>query len=70
MAYHKNLKILDTRKNCCNYPKVGTVSFYDRVMAPKGADRMTNSVDPEQTALQEQSDLGLHCLHSPICPKT
>ena len=24
---------------------------------------MANSVDPDQTALQEQSDLGLHCLH-------
>ena len=29
---------------------------------------MANSVDPDQTApLQEQSDLGLHCLHMPIC---
>ena len=24
---------------------------------------MANSVDPDQTLLQEQSDLGLHCLH-------
>ena len=36
---------------------------------------MANSVDPDQTApstlirllLQEQSDLGLHCLHMPFC---
>ena len=30
---------------------------------------MANSVDPDQTA-PEQSDLGLHCLPSLICPKT
>ena len=29
---------------------------------------IANSVDPDQTALQ--SDLGLHCLPRPICPKT
>ena len=29
-----------------------------------------NSVDPDQTALQEQSFLGLHCLQKPVCPKT
>ena len=27
---------------------------------------MTNSVDPDQTAPKEQSDLGLHCFR-PIC---
>ena len=32
---------------------------------------MANSEDPDQTApLEEQSDLGLHCLPRPICPKT
>ena len=31
---------------------------------------MANSVDPDQTALlKEQSDLGLHCLPRPVCPK-
>ena len=29
---------------------------------------MSNSVDPDQTALQEQSDLGLHCLFRQFCP--
>ena len=32
-----------------------------------------NSVDPDQTTpvgVQEQSDLGLHCLPRHICPKT
>ena len=28
---------------------------------------MANSVDPDQTLLQEQSDLGLHCLLIPFC---
>ena len=31
-------------------------------MRPKDADGMANSVDPDQTALKEQSDLGLHYL--------
>ena len=38
--------------------------LYRRVLSPKDADRMANSVDPEQ------SDLGLHCLPRHICPKT
>ena len=32
------------------------------------ADGMTNSVDPVQTAPKEQSELGVHCLLSYICP--
>ena len=39
-------------------------------MHPKDADGMANSVDPDQTASSEQSDLGLHCLLRPICPNT
>ena len=31
---------------------------------------MTNNEDPDQTAPQEQSDLGLHCFVSSICPNT
>ena len=35
------------------------------------ADRMTNSEDPDQTApFKEQSDQGLRCFVSPICPYT
>ena len=30
---------------------------------------MANSVDPDQTAPKEQSDLGLHCLHMPFRQK-
>ena len=28
---------------------------------------MANSVHPDQTAPEEQSDLGLHCFHVPFC---
>ena len=35
-------------------------------MSPYDADRMANSVDPDQTA----PDLGLHCLPRQICLKT
>ena len=40
---------------------------YNAVVYQKDADRMTHSVNPDQTA-PEQSDLGLHCLLRPICP--
>ena len=39
-------------------------------MRPKDADGIANSVDPDQTAPKEQSDLGLHCLLSSIFPNT
>ena len=39
-------------------------------MGPEDADRIANSVDPDQTGPKEQSDLGLHCLPRPIYPKT
>ena len=31
---------------------------------------MANNVEPDQTAPEEQSDLGLHCLFRPICLNT
>ena len=65
--YRKNPKIWDTRKICYNHPKILTKWLFHRVMCPKDADVMANSVDPDQTA---QSDLGLHCLPRPVCPKT
>ena len=33
-------------------------------------DGLANSVDSEQTAHQEQSDLGLHCLFYSVWPNT
>ena len=35
------------------------------VMHPKDVNGMANSVDPDQTARFEQSDLDLHCLLKP-----
>ena len=48
--YRKNPKISDTRKFCCNLPKIGTRWLYRRVLHPKEADNIANSVDPDQTA--------------------
>ena len=39
-------------------------------MPPKDAERVANSEYPDQTALEEQSGLGLHCLLRIICLKT
>ena len=39
-------------------------------MRAKDADAMPNSVDPDQTAPKEQSDLALQCLPKTICPNT
>ena len=39
-------------------------------MCPKDADGMANSVDPDRTAPEEQSDQGLHWLPRPISPIT
>ena len=39
-------------------------------MRPKDADGMTNRVDPDQTAPEEQSDQGLHRLFKSVCPNT
>ena len=40
--------------------------FTERVMHPKDAAGIANSVDPDQTV----RSLGLHYLPRPICPKT
>ena len=52
IIYHKNPKNFDTWNVCCNYPKICTMWFYHRVMHPKDADRMSNSVVPDQNALE------------------
>ena len=48
--YRKNPKYSDTQKNCCNHPKIWTRWLYRRLMHPKDAARIANSVDPDQTA--------------------
>ena len=68
MKYRKNHKNSDTRKIAVMTLKFEQSGFTKGVMSPKDADRMANSVDPDQ--IEEQSDLGLHCLPRPICLKT
>ena len=48
--YRNFLKYSDTQKICCNLFKIWTMWLYHRVMSPNDADRMANSVDPDQTA--------------------
>ena len=63
----------DTRKFCCTDPKNLTKRLYHRVMHTKGAYRMANSVDSEQTAPRANSvdpAPRLHCLLRPVCSKT
>ena len=60
-TYRKIPKKLDIRKICCNHPKILTTRLYHRVILLKDADRITNSVDPDQTA---------PLLPRPVCQKT
>ena len=39
-------------------------------MPPKDVKRMANSVDPDQTAPEEQSDQNLDCLLRHTCPNS
>ena len=50
MYYRKFPKYSDTQNICCNHSKIWTMWLYHRVMSPKDADGMANSVDPDQTA--------------------
>ena len=66
--YRKVPKFLDTRNFCCNLPKIQTKKPNLREIHQKGTNGIANSEDPDQIA--PLSDLGLHCLPRPICPKT
>ena len=48
--YRKNSKNWDTCNNYRNCSTIGTVGFYSAVLHSKDADRITNRVDPDQTA--------------------
>ena len=50
----------DSEKNWCNNPKIRTLWFYHTLMCSEDVDWKANSVDPDQTAHQQQSDQGLH----------
>ena len=62
----KILKFPTPKKFAVITLKVEQDGFFLRVMHLKDAEGIANSVDPDQ----EQSDLGLHCLLRPVCPKT
>ena len=69
-SYRKVPKFSDARKLCCNLPKIQTKSPNLRGFCQKDANGIANSEDPDQLFLEEQFDLGLHCLPGPICLKT
>ena len=48
--YRKFPKYSDTQNICCNHSKIWSMWLFHRVMSPNDADRMANSVDPDQTA--------------------
>ena len=68
--YRKVPKFSDARKLCCNLPNIPTKRPNLSVFRQKDANGIANSEDSDQTAPQGQSDLGLHCLPRPVCPKT
>ena len=49
-GYRINPNNSNTQKICCNHPKIWTMWLYHRVLHPKDADGIANSVDPDQTA--------------------
>ena len=49
-AYRKVPKFSDTRKLCCNLPKIQTKRPNFRVIYQKDANGIANSEDPDQTA--------------------
>ena len=48
--YRKVPKFLDTRKLCCNVPKIQEKRPNLRVFSQKGANGIGNNEDPDQTA--------------------
>ena len=48
LVHTAELKTPDAWKICCNHPNIW-MWLYHRLMHPKDADRMANSVDPDQT---------------------
>ena len=68
--YRKVPKFSDARKLCCNLPITQTKRPNLRVFCQNGANGIATVKTPIRLLLEEQSDLGLHYLPIPICPKT
>ena len=64
VCYRKVPKVSDAKKRCCNLSKIQIKMPNLRVFYQNDANGSANSEDPDQT------DLGLHWLPRPICPKT
>ena len=62
LVISESSKYWDTYNNCSNCSKNRTDWFHQAVKHPKDAGRMAISVNSDQTAPLEQSDLGMHCL--------
>ena len=62
--YREDPKFSEARKLSCNLHKIQTKRPNLRVFCQKDANGRASSEDPDQ------SDLGLHCLPRPVCPKT
>ena len=43
-------KVFVNQNFCCVHPKIKTKKSLNREICPKGADLMSNNVDPDQTA--------------------
>ena len=70
MAGHAQLKFVMTECSKTQIRLTGLIWFYHILLRPKDADRIVNSVDPDQTAPSGavgQSVLGLHCLPRLYC---
>ena len=50
MEYRKIPKFSDTRKHCCNLPEIETKTPNIREFHQKGANKISNSEYPDQTA--------------------
>ena len=68
-SYRKIPKFSDARKICCNLQKIKrrgqTLGYFVKKMEMELQTVKTLI----RLLLEEQSDLGLHCLPTPICPK-
>ena len=68
--YRKGPKFSDTRKFCCNLPKVQEKRPNLRVFQQKDADEIANSEDPEEQSDPDQTaPLGAVCSGSALFAK-
>ena len=68
--YRKVPKFSDAKILCCNLSKIQRKRPNHGVFCLNNANGIAKSEDPDQISPRRQSDLGLHCLPRPICPKT